>query len=231
MVNEYLVGLYKSNCYRFNVEKDNSLPNRLDLIENLVRYKKVVDLGFADEVNLIKKKLDKDEWLHKRISQSARRCLGIDINCEAVDWCKRNTPQTNLVCANISNELIREILYYEWDYLVMGELLEHLDSPVDFLKNIKERYGSSFQKIILTVPNAFRMNNFKNALHNFELINSDHRFWFTPYTLHKVAHRAGYKVNWYQLCQGIEVPFYKFHKRYLLKKFPLLRDTIIMEIQ
>ncbi len=232
MVDDYFSGKTISNCYQFKISKpEKTVPLRIEMLEDLVRNKKIIDLGFADHIELIKMKLDKDEWLHKRLSESARRCLGIDINWEAVYWCKRNTPLSNIICANIEKNQPIEIMDYDWDYLIMGELIEHQDSPVEFLKIIKEKYSERIKSIIITTPNAFRIQNFWFAKKHLELINSDHRFWFTPYTLSKVVTQAGYKVNWFKFCQSTKIPFYKFPKKFLLKRYPAFRDTIIMEIQ
>ena len=45
-------------------------------------------------------------------------------------------------------------------------------------------------------------------MHYKEIINSDHRFWFTPYTISKVLASAGYKPEkiTYSNLQKLSVP-------------------------
>jgi hypothetical protein len=114
----------------------------------------------------------------------------------------------------------------KWDYIVAGEVLEHIDDPVMFLKAIREKYGACTERIIITVPNALSYTNFRFALRNIEMINSDHRFWFTPFTLLKVATQAGIVVEDFDLCVDNEPGFFSV-KRWLKDK-PLFRNRIVL---
>lgn len=80
----------------------------------------------------------------------------------------------------------------DFDYIFLGEILEHVENPVLFLKSIIDKYSEHVKKIVISVPNAFTLSNFKNALSNKEIINSDHKYWFTPFTIAKVLSCAGY---------------------------------------
>lgn len=70
-------------------------------------------------------------------------------------------------------------------------MLEHVDNPVQFLEAVNKNYREIVDKIIITVPNAFSIFNFMTALSGKEAINTDHRYFFTPYTLCKIAYMAG----------------------------------------
>ena len=72
--------------------------------------------------------------------------------------------------------------------------------------------------------NAWRFGSIRGALNNTEIINSDHRFFFTPYTIAKVAIDAGYAP--------VEVKMATFMragklKSMLLRQLPLLAEDII----
>lgn len=105
--------------------------------------------------------------------------------------------------------------------------MEHVDNPVYFLKKIKDKF--SFDKIIITIPNALRMDNFTQTIINTENINSDHRYWFTPYTLSKILSQSGLNAQEITLLQwhGLKgKQKFRHLARYI---FPLLRDTLIIE--
>ena len=70
--------------------------------------------------------------------------------------------------------------------------MEHLDDPVNFLRIFKERFGNNIRSFIITVPSIYNKRQYSNMLNYKEVINSDHRFWFTPYTITKVVVSAGY---------------------------------------
>jgi len=108
--------------------------------------------------------------------------------------------------------------------------LEHLDNPIDFLSTLKKRYASYIDRVILSVPTAFRIDNYRQAKKTVEVINSDHRYWYTPYTLGKIVTRAGCHVILFQFCQGQALPPHWIIKKNLLRRFPALRDTIVMMI-
>jgi hypothetical protein len=124
--------------------------------------------------------------------------------------------------------------------MVMGEILEHVDIPVLFLKQIRENYKKNISQILITVPNAFSYRNMKSIKENKEVINSDHRYWFTPYTLAKIVYLAGYTVDEFFFTDEMHnktglksklfvIPFLKkkllFNK---IKKYPALRINLVM---
>jgi hypothetical protein len=48
---------------------------------------------------------------------------------------------------------------------------------------------------VITVPNAWTQTTMHMANQSAEIINSDHRYWFTPYTLSKVIVQAGLELE------------------------------------
>jgi len=54
------------------------------------------------------------------------------------------------------------------------------------------------------VPNIYNKLQYRNMLQFKEVINSDHRFWFTPYTITKILVSAGYSpenISYSNLCR------------------------------
>ncbi|GHV66149.1 hypothetical protein AGMMS49928_00120 [Spirochaetia bacterium] len=49
----------------------------------------------------------------------------------------------------------KELENEKFDYAILGEVVEHVNDPVFFLKNIKENLKDGVEKIIITVPYAF----------------------------------------------------------------------------
>lgn len=225
----YLSGESFSNGLRLPISYiENSIIIRMDLIESLVRNRNVIHLGFADHIPLIEKKIHSNTWLHGRLLNCTKRCVGFDIDTESVEYI-RNLGYDDVFSLDISKDNIPEnLLEVDWDYMVIGEILEHVDNPVSFLKNVRDKFSLYLKKIIITVPNAFRFDNFKSCLHHLEVINSDHRYWFTPYTLSKIALRTNMKIDYFCFCQSNHLPHRKIFKKSLLKLFPAFRDTLLM---
>ena len=139
-----------------------------------------------------KEKIKNNIWLHKLITDNANSCIGIDIDKESIDYIREELGYSNVYHGDILNDTFSELTAKKWDYAVFGELIEHIGDPVSFLKSFREKYGKYVQKSILTVPNIYNKLQFRNMLQYKEVINSDHRFWFTPYTITKVIASAGY---------------------------------------
>jgi SAM-dependent methyltransferase len=165
---------------------------RLDTLENLCGGKRVLHLGCTDHLPLIDARLASGRHLHARLTKSCAECVGIDINQDSIDHLRDEHGIDNIINMDIlADALPARIAESRWDYIVLGEILEHVDDPVRFLSELRERFGACCDSIIITVPNAFGRRAVKPYLRDrIELINSDHRYWFSPYTLLKVMYRA-----------------------------------------
>jgi len=78
-----------------------------------------------------------------------------------------------------------------FDYVLIPDVIEHLADPLGFLTGLRKHYGDSFQKVLLSVPNAFWVMNFRNATKQVEIVNTDHYLWFSPYTVVKYLYNSG----------------------------------------
>ena len=226
----FLKGEKFSNGLEINVANErngSALPRRLDLLEGIARNKRVIHVGFADHLPLIKKKIERRIWLHKRLVDSASVCWGIDIDKELVNYVSEEVGIKEVLHCDIVNDDIPHVLKEQkWDYMIIGEVLEHIDNPVMFVKAVGEKYKGIVDKVIMTVPNAHDLLNIRNVFRGVECINTDHRFWFTPYTLAKIGTTAGLKVESFTYCQTY-MPKSRVN-RLLVKRFPMLRESLLM---
>jgi hypothetical protein len=192
---EYLAGKKFSNGLKIKYDYYQPIPDRISLLCEIVRDKNVLHLGCLDHLPLIDSKIANDKWLHKRLTDVATACLGVDINEEAMHHVNSKYGFKNIILGDFTKQTLPEIKKQQWDFAILGELLEHIDNPVQYLTNIRENYKDVISKIIITVPNAWTQTTLKMASGSAEYINSDHRYWFTPYTLAHVLMRAGLKLN------------------------------------
>jgi hypothetical protein len=161
-------------------------------ITEIIRNKSVIHIGCSDHIQVINEKIKTNTWLHKLITDNADRCLGIDIDKESIEFIRKELGYTNVFHGDILTDALDEIKENRWDYAVFGEIVEHLDNPVNFLQVFKEKYGEYIDRFIITVPSIYNKHQFSNMMRYKEIINSDHRYWFTPYTISKVLASAGY---------------------------------------
>lgn len=208
-------------------EGDFAYSTRAQMLSDMCRGKELLHVGFVDHTQqTIDDKKNRDKWLHEVLCRVAKRCYGLDIDKAGVDYVKK-LGYADVECINILREDSKEVFSQTWDYLLIPDVLEHQDNPVEFLAGFGNRFRGVAGQMVITVPNAFSKNNFKVASRNTEVINSDHRYWFTPYTLVKVIMAAGLHVNEIRTCRsGVIKPWTVVKNAYFSKR-PLIRNSLV----
>ncbi len=202
----YLDGRAFSNGRSFRVNSGSAPLDRLALLESLSRDQRVLHIGFADHSVLIADKMNTSQWLHGRLINAAKSCVGVDIDEEAVDQA-RELGVPDVYALNLLNPDPRHpVLEEEFDVVILGEVLEHIPAPAEFLEAVTSTIGRPGQRIVVTVPNAWSYRALRSVAKGHECINTDHRFWFTPYTLAKLFVDSGLAVERIMLCPSPPPP-------------------------
>jgi hypothetical protein len=223
----YLEGKKFSNAFSFPISKKNKNVDRVTYIEKRCEGMKVIHVGFADHVPLIPDKIKNNTWLHDRLVKKSVRCIGIDINREAFDFIKNNYDYKDLYLHDIIGDApLPAIIDQEWDYLVMGEILEHVNDPVTFLNQLHTKYGKYVKHLLISVPNALDFTSIRMAKNHKEFINTDHRFWFTPFTLAKIGQLSGWRPSEFEFCQTHLPDRWVYRK--IIERYPAFRETLLM---
>ena len=213
----------------FKLDKQQKKATSRELfLTGAVKDKTVIHVGCVDHLEILEQKIKDNTWVHGLLIKAAKHCIGIDINHKGIEIL-RAKGISDVYCYNIISPVILEIIKNNtWDYILLGEILEHINEPFNFLECIHKNYTGIVKKIIITIPNAFRLKNFKNNLKNKEEINSDHYFQFSPYTITKLLVNTGFNVTRINFEMNGNINNSGPLNKILLKKFPLLRDTIII---
>jgi 2-polyprenyl-3-methyl-5-hydroxy-6-metoxy-1,4-benzoquinol methylase len=229
----YLEGSAFSNSFRMDIWSGVQVGmNRLAFLCSLARGKNVVHIGCCDHAALIDQKIRSGEWLHERLTSAARRCIGIDINADAVNVV-RQLGFDNIRCGDMTDAATLDSVIGNgpWDLAILGDVVEHLDNPVAFLAATANNLRGHVEEIVVSVPNAFCWENWWGLLRHEECVNSDHRYWFTPFTLAKVLTRAGYQPRGFLFveAQGLQGRGLRHRLlRMTLRCFPSLSSTLVM---
>ncbi len=229
-ITPYLKGKQFSNNLSVQISSSYRNIDRISFIEQKCANKTVLHIGFADHVPLIAQKIKDNSWLHGRLLKVSSYCIGVDVDKDAYEYINTNYQYPDLYLHNVIEDAPLSIITEnQWDYIVMGEILEHVDNPVSFLTKLHDKYGSCAKNLLVTVPNALDFTNIRMAKNHKEFINSDHRFWFTPYTLAKVGMMSGWNATEIDFCQT----FYpaKWYYKWIINKYPAFRETIVMNFQ
>ncbi len=229
----YLKGEKFSNGLIIKIAHKQKVIDRIKYLCNYAKNKSIIHVGCVDHIPLIKGKIKNNTWLHKRLDEVVKRQFGIDLNEEGIQYMKEELNLTDVAVENILDGSINPvILNNQWDSIILGEILEHVDNPVLFLSKVRERYKSCINEIVVTVPNAMSIKNTAFSFLNKEQINSDHYYWFSPYTLARILLKAGFTplyhdfVTYYPLNNGTN-KIKKFFLRFLLTRNPSFRAGLI----
>jgi len=232
-VNTYLRGEKFDNGAKIDldVEKSNILY-RDEYLLQVSKNKNILHLGFVDHLPLLDEKIKKGNWLHNKLTDISNKCYGIDINQEGIEYIQDTYKYDNLYALDVISDIIpKDILDIKFDYLLIPDVIEHIGNPVEFLIAIRDRFQNNVKKIILTTPNGFRWDNFINTFKKQEVINTDHRFWFTPFTLSKIVSDAGYQIDYLDYFEHGTLSRRQMIKKTILNRYPTFRDTLIIEIR
>ena len=79
-------------------------------------------------------------------------------------------------------EQVGELSIGLFETIVAGEIIEHLDAPGPFLEAMLA-LAAPDSCLVLTTPNAYRLQNFLTPFSGNELIHPDHTAWHSPSTI------------------------------------------------
>lgn len=210
---DLLSGRSFSNGCRFDLGNRGGASRRFERLVELCRDKRVLHVGCCDHLELIREKMMQNVYLHQEICRVASRCVGSDVSAEGIKLLRE------LGFADVFQP--DEVPDEDYDICLMADVIEHVGDVVTFLRSMR-RYR--FKALIVVTPNLFRARNF---LSSGELINTDHRYWFSPYTLSKVLVDAGFTPERVELCHSDHASFKGAMLARILDWFPKYRDTLI----
>jgi len=230
-INNYLYGKEFSNGLKINFlfdQEDWEYNSRYEILRKMCLNKNIVHIGCVDhKPETIEQKIKHNKWLHGILDDAAEKCFGIDIDKNGINYLKNVLGYKDVACIDLADCTEHEIFDRYWDYILIPEVLEHQDNPVTFLQGINEKFKDKAEKIIITVPNAFSKSNYSNAFNNFESINTDHRYWFTPYTIAKIIISSGFNLDEIRFSRNGIIKPWTFIKNSFFSRHPFLRNNII----
>lgn len=228
----FLDGSEYSNGHRFYMEldsQDSQYVTRNKLLVNMVEGKKLVHFGCVDhDVESIRRKNDKGKWLHKLLTESSQRCLGIDIKEDECRFIRDDLGYDDIECVNILENRSARLESDQWDMVLLPDVIEHIPVPGSFLKALRMALSGRARQLVVTTPNGLSGIGYKHGKKGHEVINTDHRMVFTPFTLSKLLVEAGFKVDTIRTCRHGSIKRHQFIKNFKFQRYPLVRDCLVV---
>ncbi|MGO8737625.1 methyltransferase domain-containing protein [Rhodoblastus sp.] len=167
--------------------------DRIRWISRRCAGKQVLDLGAMDETAFAQKR-NSGNWLHEEIAKGAKRVVGLDSSSAL--------PEDGLETAE--NACIRrgdifdlgaflERENFAPEVVVAGELIEHIDNPLAFLRLFRSIDALKDAELVFSTPNASALHNGLIGLTGRESTHQDHLCILSFKTLSTLMRRAGYE--------------------------------------
>jgi SAM-dependent methyltransferase len=172
-----------------SARQDELIFDRIAYLCDLAKEKDVLDIGIVEHFI---EAFESPAWLHRHIARSAASCIGVDLLEEEVAQLSR--AGFNVVVADIADRPLDR----QFDLIIAGEVLEHVDAPGNFVKNCAGMLRPT-GRLALTVPNPWYINAMvKSSLRARTFVDSaDHVGWYDASTLVELGRRSGLKLMKY----------------------------------
>jgi hypothetical protein len=166
--------------------------DRIKFIAGACAGRRVLDLGAMDETAWAAKR-GRGTWLHEEISRKALRVDGVDNSAQIPTEGLRTGPNATIRRGDITDprRLVDE-LGESPDVVVAGEVIEHLENPLEFLTRFAGTERLAGKMFILSTPNATALHNFLIGLVRRESTHHDHLCVLSYKTLATLCARAGF---------------------------------------
>lgn len=154
--------------------------------------KRVLHLGCTDWP-YTETKLKGGALLHGQLRNSARELTGVDMDAEGVA-CLRRLGFAETYCDNVEQFAAPEVRARQYDLILAGEIIEHLENPGLFLRAVQTLMTRETELIITTI-NAYCFFRILYYLGGNEMVHPDHNYYFSPVVLRKLITRCGLEVT------------------------------------
>lgn len=176
--------------------EDFDLVQRLPFLMEICLGKKVLHLGCTN-YPYTAESIENDMLLHFELERAASEIYGIDFEQDGLDILAKHGT-ANLFRGDL--EKLDELdLDEEFEVIIAGEIIEHLNNPGLFLSGIK-RFMNPGTRLVVTTVNAYSaMRFFQYGLRGKggrqENVHPDHVAYYSYSTLSLILRRHGFDVE------------------------------------
>lgn len=172
------------------------LVQRIDFLGDISRGKAVLHLGCTN-FPYTQGSIDNKMLLHHDLEAVAGDLWGIDSDQEGIDTLLASGSK-QIVRGDLEN-LVDVTIDREFDVIIAGEMIEHLNNPGVFLDGVR-RFMSAKTQLVITTVNAYcAMRFFHYGLRGKggtqEPVHPDHVAYYSYSTLRLLVERHGMRVE------------------------------------
>lgn len=159
--------------------------HRIAYFAKYARGKSVLDLGC---VMHNPEQYKSRYWVHKALKEIASDLIGLDLYADGVAYLRERGFNV------IVGDATAFDLGRQFDVIVAGDVMEHLDDFAGFLESCKKHMHAG-SHLLITSPNPwFWKNIVKSVLFQEVPNNPEHTYWLCPRTVRQTAQRFGMDI-------------------------------------
>ncbi len=169
------------------------VQGRQEIILSRCCGKKVLHLGCVD-AGLLQERFTRQELMHQKLALVADELWGVDVNTEGIAFLQSkgiNRLIAGDICDVNTFDPLRGMVF---DIVLVSEVVEHLENPGLFLDAVSTLMTPETE-LIITVPNAFRVDTLLQLFRGIEYVHPDHNYWFSYHTLTTLVQKKGYRIG------------------------------------
>jgi SAM-dependent methyltransferase len=133
--------------------------------------------------------------MHQKLAAVTRELWGVDIDASGVSFL-RSQGFDNVIVGDVCElDKIEPLQGRKFDVIVASEVIEHLQNPGLLLDTVKTVMTPGETELIVTVPNAFRVDTLIWLLRGVEYVHPDHNYWFSYLTATNLIRKGGFEIE------------------------------------
>ena len=189
---DFLHGRRFSAARGFALDRRTHGERRSERLAELLHGLRLLHVGCCDQLPLLRDKLSAGTFLHAILCRVATQCVGVDARADGLQLLR----DLGFADTFLPDQVPQEPQDPPFDVCLVANALEYQANPAAFLAGLR-RYR--FRHLLVVVPNGL---SWRHALPLREVVNTEQRLSFTPYTLCKVLVDAGYEPERVELTHG-----------------------------
>jgi 2-polyprenyl-3-methyl-5-hydroxy-6-metoxy-1,4-benzoquinol methylase len=172
------------NGYRKQFPKRTNVGERNIYLKEKVIGTRVVHLGCTDWP-LLDLQIENNNLLHSQLLMQCSEVLGIDVDSEGISYMRDSFPAEKFVLGDIatSAETRDEIVEFRPDWILVPDVIEHVENGRDFLIGLKDILSRSDCAAIITTPNSTSLKTFLPLFVGVDFTHVDHCLIHNEFTL------------------------------------------------
>jgi hypothetical protein len=202
----------EEHYFRHRLQKGTVHKDRDAAILELCTSKRVAHVGCVDWP-LTSERMADGSLLHTKLMAVATDVVGIDVDQVGLDTMRVSVGGT-YVCLDPTHLVddpgadTPELRDFEPEIVLVGDVVEHVARPQEFLRGIALLASETGSKVIVTTPNSLAFRGTINTLLGYELMHPDHVTVHSPMTLRTLIERSGLRVDrwdYYTIQTGTDI--------------------------